>query len=890
METRSTIGSHAAWRAVLAALVLCGLPAAAQNLEGFADMHTHPMSHLGFGGMVVYGAPDTTSLMLSTQKYRYNFWGTDCNTGNELAGSLEDMLGNCNALHGAPGWPDNECGDIIRSAIVDKVERRYIHEYPNDGLAGAIMDHPHGGYSAYAHWPHWSSVTHQQMYWPWIRRAWEGGQRVMVALAVNNSLLAKAGNATQFIDDRASVELQLEEIVNMVNAHGDFMEVALSPADLRRIVSAGRLAVVLGVETDDFGNLTRRAAFGGETITQAAVNAEIQRLHDLGVRYILPIHFANSVLGGYAINEDLFALSSKEYINAFPVTRQSCGEGIQFKLDRTNFSDLEANLLRTRDLGRVIDTQPTYTTPAPFCGHANSLSLTTLGFGALTTMMNLGMMVDIDHMSRLAADSALGFAASRNYPLSSGHNGLLSSQCGTLAGNPDYCNENARTRAQYERIRGLRGMVGLGHGGRATSFVRGYRDVLEIMGNRPVAIGTDTNGLEALPEPDPDAPVVYDASFPMYTSGRSWDFNTLGFAHYGLFPDYIRSWQSSPSSVNRMSSHEMQSFMSSAEQFARTWERSELRSVGAPRTAPATTSTGWCTHAGATVLHGDFNGDGAEDLMCRDPGRIWIDYADNRGQIAGATDWYLDTVWCTHAGATLQLGDFNGDGRTDLLCRDPGRMWIDYASAQGRFQWTDWYLDTTWCTGASDVVHLGDFNGDGRTDLLCRNPSRLSVDYASTLGRFAATEWTMSTGWCTHAGATVQLGDFNGDGRTDLLCRDPLRLWFDYASTLGRFEGTDWYLDTAWCTHAGAALHPADLNGDGRTDLLCRDPARLWADYADASGRFSGGTDWYRDIAFCASAGEQFSIMDMNGDSRQDVVCKNPSTLSVRYASLSGAF
>jgi len=60
--------------------------------------------------------------------------------------------------------------------------------------------------------------------------------------------------------------------------------------------------VVLGVETDDFGNLTRRARIGGEAVTQTTVNAEIRRLYDLGVRYILPIHFSNSILGGYAIN------------------------------------------------------------------------------------------------------------------------------------------------------------------------------------------------------------------------------------------------------------------------------------------------------------------------------------------------------------------------------------------------------------------------------------------------------------------------------------------------------------------------------------------------------------------------------------------------------------
>lgn len=891
LDRPSPATARAARWTLLLALLFCALPASAQQLSGFVDMHTHPMSNLGFGGMVLYGAPDTGTLMLATQKYRgFDLFNPECNTSNELAGNLGDALGNCNAMHGAPGL-DNDCGDLIRSAIIDKVEEKYVYEYDNPGAGGQIKDHDHAGYPSFAHWPHWSTVTHQQMYWEWIRRAYDGGQRVLVALAVNNALLAKAGNASQYIDDKSSVELQLAQITSFVGRHSDFMEIARSSADLRRIVSANRLAVVLGVETDDFGNLTRRARILGETVTQATVNAEIQRLYDLGVRYILPIHFSNSILGGYAINKDLFALNSKEYTNAYPVVRETCGEGIQFRLDRTDFSGIEADLLRTRDLGRIIDGQPTYPAPAAGCGHANSLPLSTLGYGALSAMMNLGMMIDIDHMSRLTADNALDFAATRDYPLNSGHNGPQASECSyPVSGDPDRCNENARTRPQYEKIRTLRGMVGLGHGGQATNFVRNYRSVLDIMGNRPVAIGTDANGLEALPAPDPSAPVTYNSSFPLYSfAGRPFDINVVGFAHYGLFPDYIRSWQASSNSATRMTDQELQSFMSSAEQFARMWERSALRAVGAPRTASLSTSTAWCTHAGATVLRGDFNGDGAEDFLCRDPGRLWIDYADNRGVITGTTDWYLDTTWCTQSGTQLFLGDFNGDGRTDLLCRDPSRVSLDYADTAGRFATTDWSLATNWCTHAGAQVQLGDFNGDGRMDLMCRDPQRLWFDYADASGRFGGTDWYLDTTWCTETGATLSLADVSGDGRTDLICREPTRLRVDYANTSGQFSTTDWTSSTTFCTHSGATTRFADANGDGRADWICHDPYRIWVDYADSSSRFLG-LDWYVDTTFCASSGDQLELMDMNGDNRDDFVCKGRTALNVRYSQLGGTY
>jgi hypothetical protein len=96
------------------------------------------------------------------------------------------------------------------------------------------------------------------MWWEWIKRARDGGQRVMVALATNNRLLAEAltvgfaDGGPQ--DDVASADVQIREMKNFVARHNDFMEVALDSASLERIVRSNRIAVVLGVEIDNIGN------------------------------------------------------------------------------------------------------------------------------------------------------------------------------------------------------------------------------------------------------------------------------------------------------------------------------------------------------------------------------------------------------------------------------------------------------------------------------------------------------------------------------------------------------------------------------------------------------------------------------------------------------------
>jgi hypothetical protein len=51
-------------------------------------------------------------------------------------------------------------------------------------------------------------------------------------------------------------------------------------------------------------------------------------------------------------------------------------------------------------------------------------------------------------------------------------------------------------------------------------------------------------------------------------------------------------------------------------------------------------------------------------------------------------------------------------------------------------------------------------------------------------------------------------------------------------------------VDTTWCSRAGDTFSVGDQNGDGRADLVCRGSDGLYrVDFADSSGRFEGTTD-----------------------------------------------
>jgi hypothetical protein len=290
---------------------------------------------------------------------------------------------------------------------------------------------------------------------------------------------------------------------------------------------------------------------------------------------------------------------------------------------------------------------------------------------------------------------------------------------------------------------------------------------------------------------------------------------------------------------------------------------------------------GWCTGSGAQLMTGDFNGDRRIDLLCHDStsGDKWIAHANSSGHFTG-TDWQAALGWCAGSDVQLKIGDFNGDERSDMLCHHTGNghKWIALAGATGQFTGTSWESALGWCYGAGAQLEIGDFNGDRRSDMLCHHTANGHkwVTLASAAGQFTGPTWGAAMGWCYGAGAQLEIGDFNGDGRSDMLCHHTASgyKWISLASGSGQFAGTSWSANMNWCYGAGAQLEVADLDGDRRSDMLCHHTANgnKWASYATPGGQFTG-TDWSATMSWCYGASGQLLLADVNGDARADLLC-----------------
>ncbi len=525
-------------------------------LRGFVDLHTHPLANLGFGGKLLYGGPDVGSLLPADP---------DCNH-NVRAVSEAHALGHDRSTHGGYDFFSNQCGDLLRGSVIHTIQ---------SSLGGADESDNAIGYPDFSEWPVWNDLTHQKMWVEWIRRLYQHGLRVMVALAVNNKTLGDmtAGPGDFSTDDKTSADLQIAETKSFVGRHADFMEVALSSADVHRIVSANKLAVVIGIEVDHIGNFQTAQAPG--LPSDGAVRAEIDRLYGEGVRYMFPIHVLDNAFGGAAVYMNLFNVSNwRESGYPYALVCACSGEDINYVYNNKEIG-LQAILGQLIKLGwaaisityppcPAAQTCPAGQTPS---GQKNSLGLTHSGLVAINEMMRLGMLIDIDHMSQEAADQVLAIAASPQimYPVNSGHNAPR----GTGADNH---NERALRVDQYATIGRLHGMAGVGSAGlNGRAWLDRYNGVIKDMGGGNIAagFGTDTNGFALGMPPDPSL----ICGSPYSTDGtKTWTAVSHGVAHYGMFADLLDSFQ-----MMGGGSEMLRNFMTGADYFYQTWKIAEAQ-------------------------------------------------------------------------------------------------------------------------------------------------------------------------------------------------------------------------------------------------------------------------------------------------------------------------
>ena len=230
--------------------------------------------------------------------------------------------------------------------------------------------------------------------------------------------------------------------------------------------------------------------------------------------------------------------------------------------------------------------------------------------------------------------------------------------------------------------------------------------------------------------------------------------------------------------------------------------------------------TGTITVLPAPRAH-DFDGDGRSDIFWRNSstGENYLYPMD--GTAILPAEGYVRTV-AQQAWQVAGIGDFDGDGKADLLWRNAstGENYVYFMDGK-TIKPTEGYLrtvpDPDW-----KVAGVGDLDRDGKADILWRN-SATGENYVYPMDGLAilGTEGYLRT-VADQAWKVVGTGDFNGDGRTDILWRNS-STGENYVYPMNGLAilGTEGYLRTV-ADQAWKVAGTADFNGDGKTDILWR--------------------------------------------------------------------
>ncbi|MDQ1695672.1 MAG: hypothetical protein QOJ03_1025 [Frankiaceae bacterium] len=474
--------------------------------RGFLDAHLHGMAFEFLGGKARCGRP--------WHPYGVTYALVDC--------------------------PDHEPGG--RGALLEDVVSGHT---PGQG-------HDTVGWPTFGYWPRHDSLTHEQVYYKWLERAWRGGLRMFTNLLVDNGVLCELypykKNSCNEMDGVRLQAKRLHEFERYIDAQSGgpgegWYRIVKDPFEARRVINAGKLAVIMGIEVST--PLDCGETLGAPRCTAAEIERRMQGVYDMGVRQMeLTNKFDNAltgVTGDDGATGEIVNVGNQHETGHF-WKMQTCThtpkDETQQRYDKTQY-DLadqsggkigrDAIFAAVLKVAGVSGAAPVY----PSGPHCNIAGFSKLGEDALAAMMKRGMIFDPDHMSALARQQAMSYVAHRHY------GGVVSSH--GWADDPTY-------RAVLHA-----GGVVTPHAGSAFNFVQTWQQQRQwanpdfLYG---IGWGSDVNGFSAQGVPR-KPPENDDVDYPFTGFGgvtvhkqvsgkRIYDINTDGVDHYGLYPDWVQ--------------------------------------------------------------------------------------------------------------------------------------------------------------------------------------------------------------------------------------------------------------------------------------------------------------------------------------------------------------
>ena len=217
-------------------------------LWGFADTQTHQFANLAFGGRFV--------------------WGDVFHSGG-----IEKALPWCDFVPGSfppatehgPGGIEDHMGDLMTAFL-------RVKDTPG---------HLVGGYPQFDGWPRWNSITHQQMYYEWLKRAYDGKvfayslckRSAMKSCAVWSAMYSIATTSRRSTGNCRPRGLCKPSLTSKAVGKAEAgTGSSAHPQEAREAIYKGQLAVVLGIEVANLFGCARSPQNCSETYVRTQLD------------------------------------------------------------------------------------------------------------------------------------------------------------------------------------------------------------------------------------------------------------------------------------------------------------------------------------------------------------------------------------------------------------------------------------------------------------------------------------------------------------------------------------------------------------------------------------------------------------------------------------------
>jgi hypothetical protein len=306
----------------------------------------------------------------------------------------------------------------------------------------------------------------------------------------------------------------------------------------------------------------------------------------------------------------------------------------------------------------------------------------------------------------------------------------------------------------------------------------------------------------------------------------------------------------------------------------------------------------------------DVNGDGRADLIAYHKKTTKVNVTLSTGTNFGGGNLGSKT-WNTNSGydeanwIILPPADVNGDKKADLIAYHKTSTKVDVTLSTGtnfgggNLGYQVWNANSGYDMANWNLLAPADVNGDGKSDLIAYHKTSTKIDATLSTGtnfgggNLGFQVWNNNSGYDLTNWMLLDPADVNGDKKADLIAYHKTSTKVDVTLSTGtNFGGGNlgfqvWNANTGYDLTNWNLLAPADVNKDGRADLIAyhKKTSKVDVTLSTVNNNFGGGNLGYKVWNTNTGYDEANWILmppaDVNRDGRVDLIAYHKNSTKV---------